>query len=220
MVYRQVDELRFPGDPLGEALSMLLGTAWATYWWAAVGGATILLAGSVLAIRGTVHGWWLAAAGLLPLVVYPGLTGHANAADARYLALGLDTLHVVAAGSWIGALGVIVLVGRRSLERLVAAFSPMAMISVAILLATGALASWREIGSLSGYGATDYGRLLLLKVALFGIVAALGAINWRRLAPRLGTPHGDRAMVRSASLEFLIGQVVLLVTAVLVRTSP
>lgn len=219
-LYRQVDELRFPGDPLSDGLSMLLGTSWATSWWMAAWGSVVLVVGSLLAVRGARLGWWLAAVGLLPLVVFPGLSGHANGADARYLALGLDALHVTAAGTWMGTLGVIMLAGRRSLAQLIPPFSRLAMACVGILLATGAFASWREIGTLRGYWETEYGRILLLKLAVFSVVALIGALNWRRIAPRLATGDGDRAMVRSGTLEFLIGQAVLLVTAVLVRTSP
>jgi copper transport protein len=220
VAWRQADELRFPGDPMSDAVSMLLGTAWATTWWTAAGGCLVLFAGAVVARRNDGMGWLLIAVGLMPLILFPGLTGHANGADPRLLALGLDAVHVGAAGTWIGTLGVIVLIGRPWLDRLVPAFSPVAIGSVVALVVTGAAAGWREIGSISGYWQTEYGRLLLLKLGIFGVVAVLGAVNWRRFTPRLGSPDGDRAMGRSATLEFLLGQVVLVVTAILVRTSP
>ncbi len=220
VAYRQAAELRFPGDPIADAFSILLGTSWATSWWWAIAGGVLLAVGAAVAARADRAGWALAALGLLPLVVFPGLTGHANGAEARFVALGLDAVHVVAAGTWIGTLGLVVLIGRPWLDRLVPAFSPIAIGSVVALVVTGAAAGWREIGSISGYLETGYGRTLLLKVAIFGVVALLGAVNWRRLTPRLGSPDGDRAMGRSAGLEFLLGQAVLLVTAILVRLSP
>jgi len=217
---RQADELRFPGDPFRGAMDMLLGTAWANSWWWAVGGAMVLLLGTALASRGRSPGWWLATLGLLPIVVLPGLTGHANSADARMLALAVDGIHVIAAGAWIGSLGVVMLVGRRNLRPLVEAFSPVAMVAVGLLVASGTVASYRMIDPISAYWTTQYGRILLFKVGLFLLVAGLGAWNWRRRTPRLGSPEGDAAMVRSGTTEFLIAQVVLVVTAVLVRTSP
>jgi putative copper export protein len=220
VAWRQADELRFPGDPLTDAFSMLLGTQWAAAWWAAAGGCVVLLLGAMIARRIDTLGWALVAVGLVPLVVFPALTGHANGAEQRLIALGLDVVHVVAAGKWIGTLGVMVLIGRPWLDRLVPAFSPIAVGSVAALVVTGAAAGWREVGTLSGYWETGYGRILLLKLAIFAAVAVLGAINWRRLTPRLGSPDGDRAMGRSATFEFLLGQAVLLVTAILVRASP
>lgn len=218
--YRQADELRFTGDPIGDGVTMLLGTAWATPWWWAIGGSGVVIFGALVAGRSDRLGWSLIVLGLVPLVVFPGLTGHANAADTRLLALGLDAAHVAAAGTWIGTLGAIVLIGRPWLDRLVPAFSPIALVSVAALVVTGAAAGWRQVGSIDAYVGTPYGRVLLVKFALFGLVALIGARNWRRLTPRLGSPGGDTAMARSASLEFAIGQLVLLATAVLVRMSP
>lgn len=220
LFWRQADELRFPGDPLPGAVDMLLGTSWATSWWWALGGASVFLLGCLLASRGRSSGWTLAALGLLPLVVFPGLTGHANGADQRILALAADAVHVTAAGVWIGSLGVILLVGRRSLQPLIEAFSPVAMVSVALLVASGAMASLRLTDAVSDYWTTEYGRILSLKVGLFLVVAAIGAWNWRRGRPKLGSPEGEGVVVRSASLEFVLAQVVLVVTAVLVRTSP
>lgn len=218
--YRQAAELRFPGDPIGDSIDMLLGTSWATAWWWAVGGSVLLLIGALVALRSDRLGWALAALALLPLALFPALSGHASGAEGRTLAVGLDLIHVAAAGTWIGTLGLIVLVGRSWLDRLVPAFSTIALGSVVALVVTGGIAGWRLVGSVSGYIETPYGRTLLLKVGLFVAVAALGAFNWRRLTPRLGSPDGDDALGRSASVEFLLGQVVLVVTAVLVRMAP
>ena len=199
---------------------MLLGTSWATAWWWAIGGSVLLLVGAMLALRSDGPGWALAAVGLLPVVVFPSLIGHASGAEARWIAVGLDVVHVAAGGAWIGTLGLIVLVGRSWLDRIVPPFSAIALGSVVALVVTGGVAGWRLVGSLQGYVGTPYGRTLLLKVVLFLGVATIGALNWRRLRPRLGSPGGDVAMGRSASAEFVLGQVVLLVTAVLVRMAP
>ena len=67
---------------------------------------------------------------------------------------------------------------------------------------------------------TPYGRTLSLKLLLVGGVLALGAMNARVWTPRLDTDHGARALRRTAGVELLLGQLVLLVTAILVRTSP
>ena len=58
------------------------------------------------------------------------------------------------------------------------------------------------------------------KLVLVAVVLGLGALNYRRLAPRLGSSAGDRALRRSAAWELVVANLVLVVTAVLVRTSP
>ena len=57
-------------------------------------------------------------------------------------------------------------------------------------------------------------------VASVAAVLALGGLNFRIFTPRLGTAVGNAAMRRSATVELIVAQVVLVVTALLVRTSP
>jgi putative copper export protein len=67
---------------------------------------------------------------------------------------------------------------------------------------------------------STYGRLLLLKLAFVAIVVVLGALNWRRMMPRLGDEDSARRITRTAGAELTIAALVLAVTAVLVSTSP
>ncbi|MDT8369056.1 MAG: CopD family protein [Longimicrobiales bacterium] len=228
LLVRQAGELRFPGDPLSVGLDLVEGTPWWTAWSWGVAGCAVAVGGFTLAARGRGHGAWAAGVGLIPLVLLPGLTGHASDADAGIVALVADALHVTAASAWIGGLGVLLLAGRGVAGRgafvpLVRAFSPVAIASVTLLVASGALASWRIVQPWSAYWTTPYGRTLLLKVGLFGVVALFGLWNWRRGTPGAGdAPDGGgaAALRRSAAIEFTLAQIVLVVTAVLVRTSP
>lgn len=235
LLHRQVQEFRFPGDPWLGAAQTLLGTSWGDAWGLASGAAVLgaLGFGAASLRRPPISveelhrvGWIAATVALLPLVFFPGRTGHAAAAEAPILALSLDALHVVAAGLWIGGLGILVLLawwGERGpgiLARLVPRFSPVAMVSVGMLFASGAWAGWRELAAPDALWQTGYGRLLAFKVALVGGVLVLGAFNWRRVGPSLGSEAGDRTMRRTATVEFLLANVVLVVTSILVRTSP
>lgn len=103
---------------------------------------------------------------------------------------------------------------------LVPRFSPVAMVSVGFLIATGTLASWIHLPDFGALWSTGYGRLLLLKMGLVLGVLGLGAMNWKRLTPLLTTVEGPPAMRRAAAVELAVATVVLLVTAMLVRTSP
>jgi len=176
-------------------------------------------------------GWPLATLAALALDAFPGATGHAAAASGRGLAMLADTAHVVAAGAWIGTLGLILALERRRpglgvegnpslLGRLVPLFSPVAMVGVGFLAASGIYAAWRELEAVSDLWLTGYGRLLVLKLLLVASVLALGAWNWRRLTPRLSNEEGQSAMRRAATTEFLIANLVLVITALLIRTSP
>ncbi len=72
----------------------------------------------------------------------------------------------------------------------VASFSPVALMSAGTLVSTGLFATWLHVGSLGGLFGSTYGRVLLLKAGLVDVVAALGAHNWKRVTPRLGSPEG------------------------------
>jgi putative copper export protein len=55
-----------------------------------------------------------------------------------------------------------------------------------------------------------------VKLGLLGFTMALGAWNWRRVTPRLGTESGTSELTRSAALELFIGALLIAATAVLV----
>ena len=227
---RQLVEFRDPFAPLSEDVSLLLGSAWGTAWLRAIVAAAAATTGFWMAEGYRRGGWLLAGVSLLGLAFFPGITGHAGGEQPplRWLAVGADALHVLAAGSWVGGLTVVMLVDRRArrqlgaslLPLLVPRFSPVAMASVAILVLTGVLASWLHLASVRAAWETPYGRLLSAKVALVVLTLLLGAVNWRRFTPRLTDPGGPDAMRRAALAELAVGSLVLLVTAVLVRTSP
>jgi putative copper export protein len=98
------------------------------------------------------------------------------------------------------------------------AFSPVALACAAAIATTGVLAAWMHLGTLSALWASDYGRVLLVKLAVIAIIAAFGAVNWRVLRPAMGDVAGARRIRGSAMTELAIGALVLAVTAVLVAT--
>lgn len=160
----------------------------------------------------------------LAVCVPPAFQGHAIGAPA-YTAIAVlaDALHLAASGVWIGTLAVLVVqvlpVARGSSARAaIAAFSPLALTSAAVLAATGSLASWLHVRHVPLLWGTTYGRVLLLKLALVLGVAGIGAVNWRRLTPRLTEPEGLARLARAARVEVTVAAAVLLVTAFLVAT--
>lgn len=227
---RQFAEFRDPFAPVVDDLRILLGGDWGAVWLSGVATATVA---TVAVLRtNAVHrgGAIVSLVALLILSAFPAFTGHAaGATDLRSLAILSDTIHVVAASGWMGGLGVVLFLElrwrRRSdggslLSRLVPAFSPLAVACVVALSLTGVFAGWLHMEAFSDLWTTRYGRVLLTKLGLVALVLALGALNWRRLTPRLSEPGGPEAMRKAATIELMIGHAVLFVTAVLVRTSP
>ncbi|HYR10237.1 MAG TPA: copper resistance protein CopC [Longimicrobium sp.] len=177
--------------------------------------------------------WLLAGLGALALASAPALSGHAAATpQLGALAILADALHVLAAGGWIGGLLVLVAAGvpaAMRLEReergpavaaLVNAFSPTALAFAGALTLTGLSAAWLHMGSIPALWESGYGRTLLVKLGVLSGVFATGAYNWLKVKPALGDELGATRLCRSARVEIAIGALVLLVTAVLVATSP
>jgi putative copper export protein len=204
------------------------GTQWGTGWLLQAGAACVFLAAAVLAARPATRaaGWALAVPAAAALCAVPALSGHAAAAERlRGLAIAADTLHVAGAGTWLGALAVLLATlpvalrgadGHDAVAALVNRFSPVALGAAALAGATGvgnALFHLSSPGELTG---TTYGRTLLLKVGLLAVVAGLGFFNWRRVRPALGTPEAAARLRRSALAEVVVGILVVAVTATLV----
>jgi putative copper export protein len=102
---------------------------------------------------------------------------------------------------------------------MVGAFSPVALVGAGLAIGAGSLMAYAYVGDLASLRSTRYGLTLLVKVSLLALTMALGAWNWRRVKPRLGTGSATRELRRSATLELCVALVLLGVTAVLVALS-
>jgi len=98
----------------------------------------------------------------------------------------------------------------------VARFSNLALAAGALLGVTGVITAWRHLKSWSALWTTSYGYAFDVKMCFVAVVAALGAWNWRRMRPRLGTEEAAGALRRSATAELVFAGIVLVITAVLV----
>ena len=154
-------------------------------------------------------------------------TGHAGATSGAegYLHLAADVLHLVAAAAWIGGLVpfalLLVTVCRSksiSLARdMVARFSRLGIVSVAALALSGLINTVILVGSFHALAATAYGRLLLLKLALFAMMLMLASINRTILTPRLAMSEigALRWLARNSAVEFSLGLAIFAVVGLL-----
>ena len=157
-----------------------------------------------------------------------GLIGHAGAMGGGIGAglLASESLHLLAAGLWLGALTPLWL----CLGRLPAGaaagvcerFSPIGLGCVLVIAGTGLAQGIELIGGLPGLVGTHYGQIALLKVALFLAALALAALNRLRLTDRLSTAAATaRKRLRlSVSCETLVGLAIILVAAFLASSMP
>ncbi len=215
---------------------LLLQTVWGSGLLLAIATLAIAIAGwravQSPIVQWHTPGWVLLMASACAFAWSVAMSGHPAAVEHPYVAMLVDALHVIGAGGWIGSLalmmGVAIPVLRAAngradhdgIARLVAAFSPVALRFSAVLAVSGLIASWRNLGTVNALWSSDYGLLLLRKLVVVAVVAAIGVYNWQRVLPRLGQAIGTSRLRRSAALELVAAGVVLAFTAVLVATSP
>jgi copper transport protein len=233
-----------PGG-LGELLG---GTTFGFGWRLQAAGLAVALIATVVTRRATGTGRLpdepVPALGLAfgPLAALYAIsaTGHAGTGDDRTLNVGIDLVHNLATAAWIGGLvGLAVLVapavaalGDDDRTRLGAAvvvrFSTLALTAVALLVVTGVYRALAEVslGELTG---TAYGRALLVKLGLFGVMLVGGAYNRFVIHPRLeraalGLDPDDRGAGASLRLsvraELAVAALLLVAVAVLVSLAP
>jgi putative copper resistance protein D len=172
-------------------------------------------------------GWGLAALAAIALACVPALSGHA-AVSGTALPIIVDSVHVLAAGGWMGTLLVVLAAGlpatrqvpqpARATARaaLVNAFSPVALGCAALIVMTGVLASLRNVESLAALAHSRYGNMLLRKLFFLAVAALIGLYNWRRARPALAASGDDTAIRRTMQAEIAAGMIILLFTAYLV----
>jgi copper transport protein len=199
--------------------------------------------------------WGAAAvAAAIALVATPGLGGHAGSGDLVPLAIVADTAHLGGVALWLGGLVVLLAAflpraGADELRTVLPRYSQVALSAVGVIIATGVFQAWRQVGSLSALRDTDFGRLLVVKVLLVGVLVVAAAFSREvvnrtfrartaRVAVGAGGPPVDdgvepfvdeeplddatevRNLRRSILIEVVLAVVILSVTALLVNTPP
>ena len=142
-------------------------------------------------------------------------TGHA--ATGGIVDRVVDTVHVAAAGLWVGGLVVLAAASVSPADRpdraAWARFSRLALGAVVLLIATGVLNSVLRLSSVDDLWQTGYGRVLAAKVLLVIAAVAGGALSRRAL--RRGVDP-----TRTVPLEAVATVAVVAITAVLGTMAP
>ncbi|KOV22651.1 membrane protein [Streptomyces sp. XY413] len=115
------------------------------------------------------------------------LSEHASTGIQPGLAMPADILHLLAVATWLGGLSALLVALHKvpGIERsAVRRFSGVAFVSVVVLAVTGVYQAWRQTGSWSALNGTEYGRLLLLKVALVAVLLGVAYMS-RKWTARL-----------------------------------
>jgi putative copper resistance protein D len=217
-----LEAVNMSGMPLAEALNrrtldaVLRETVFGRIWLVRLGLSLLLSAMLWLGSRQQTRrkGAMLKIGGIFLAGAYAATlawTGHAlsDAGADRYAHLASDSVHLLAAGAWVGALpGLASLlkragdVARPEMFALAVSatqrFSTLGMVSVSALVMTGMINAWYLVANVAALLGTGYGRLLLWKLLIFAMMVTLAAINRLRLTPRLATATTIVTLSRNA----------------------
>lgn len=175
------------------------------------------------------------------LLLLPALGGHASVQSPTWLLLPTNVIHVGAMSVWVGGLATLLLAlpaatralpARGDRSRLLAAaltrFSPLALIAVIALVASGIVQGVVEVRTVAHLFDTPFGRAVAIKVVLVLILIGLGVVQRRRVLPALRAvaaaaqpPAGAGLLLRRVLRgELLLIVAVLGVTAALASYAP
>jgi copper transport protein len=185
---------------------------------------TALGVAAVLALQAEARrvGIALAGAGAAASMWVDVAASHAGAQAPVAANLLAQWVHIVASGVWIGGLLVLIVAVRGQPSevkgRAVRRFSTTAGIAIVVVALTGTFRAVIEVGSIGQLFGTAFGALVLVKVALFVVLAGLGAVNRFGNVPRASNVL--RGLRRVASTEVVVGAAVVLVASALVNVAP
>jgi len=170
----------------------------------------------------------LAFVGALLLVVSESFIGHTASVEPRALVLVSDAVHMLAAAVWVAGVWLLAWTfwqrtrrGEPLDARLVATrFSITATWALVAVAISGTALGWAILGSPGRLFTTEFGRMLMIKVALVAVIGAIGLHNRRTLLPALEQPGIDVRFYRTIIIESALFVAVLVATALLVVANP
>ena len=184
----------------------------------------------VKARRALVVVLWLVSVALLTSLAW---ISHAAAATVHLFGVSGDMLHLCAAGFWIGGLVPLTIFLARvrasfslgeTVVRVVRRFSTLSLCCVSVLVVSGISNSWLLVGSIHALFTTPYGRLLLVKLALFAILIGFGARNRFLVKGKLPKAAADPDLLaqlrRNVVWEACLGVAVVVIVGCLGVTPP
>jgi cytochrome c oxidase assembly factor CtaG/putative copper export protein len=159
-----------------------------------------------------------AAVAMLTLVPL-ALTGHASGTANHGMAVNSLGLHLVAISIWVGGLIALTIVRYRAgvSQIEVSRFSSLALFSFGLVFVSGLINAQLRIGTLENW-MSEYGILVLLKMATIAVLGLIGAAYRRKLVASLSSK--PNAFWRIVGLELAIMAIAVGLAAGLSRTAP
>jgi copper resistance protein D len=182
---------------------------------------------------------WLAVALAICFAGILAWMGHGGAGDggAGEAQVAADALHIISAATWVGCvvpLAYLFTLAARATTALSPAevasatrrFSNLGILSVATVLVSGLINTWFLVGSLAILLDSTYGRLLMIKAAVFLVMLGIAATNRILLTPKITSATREpgmyplRHLARNSLLEAGLGFAIILIVGILGTLAP
>lgn len=239
----------------GAAFALIIGLAWLAAESAAIAGTdtigSTLTTIPVVALRTQYGQWFSCRCALLLILLLVPLTRRVGLATALILAgialavqpmvghagaiggtagielIVSETLHLLAAGAWLGGLlplfMAVTVLPHGAAATACRNFTPVGLSSVLILAGTAVVQVTELMGGMSGLFGTTYGHIALIKVGIFLALLTLAALNRLVLTEQLAHSTASvmqRRMRLSIAAEMLLGTAVIIVAGFLASIMP
>ena len=147
------------------------------------------------------------------------LTGHASGTANHGMAVNSLGLHLLAISIWVGGLIALTVVRYRAgvSQVEVGRFSSLALFSFGLVFLSGLINAQLRIGTLENW-MSEYGILVLLKMATLAVLGIIGAAYRRKLVASISSK--PKAFWRIVGLELAIMAIAIGLAAGLSRTAP
>jgi copper resistance protein D len=165
------------------------------------------------------------------LATFP-FNSHPVTLDQEVAGLLASIAHRLALAVWAGGLpALIMLIGvgpipddtRRLAAAVLRRFSRLATLAMGVILVSGVLLTWYLVGNFPGMIGTEYGRLLLLKLALHGGVLLIASGLQRELLPMLELKPSDatfRSYANRVKLETVLAVLIVVIASDMAGLAP
>ena len=133
-------------------------------------------------------------AGTLATALLISTTSHAGDNGIWTLENLINWLHLIGIAAWGGAVllyAFVILPGFTyqtnplQIAATVSRLSSLATVALVVVILTGIFNSWRQLGEISDLWNSEYGQMLLIKLALVSIMMSIGAMNRLHFVPQI-----------------------------------
>ncbi|MBM7818244.1 putative copper resistance protein D [Cellulosimicrobium cellulans] len=190
--YSSISSTPITGPTFGDQLGLFVSQVSLGRNYLAIIVVAALTSAAALAVRGATGAMWTAALALVAIAMQAN-TGHAAGAVSHELAVSSMFLHLAGAALWVGGLGTLAVVrvrgglGRADFASSVARYSAIALWCYVAVAVSGIANASLRVDTLAGL-TTDYGILLLTKLALLLVLGAVGFAHRELVVRRLSGP--------------------------------